>query len=172
MPWPEPRIGVLRAAHKAQDWQDVTAVCSSAQPMLDRPSGMGAKTCPCFCTGATGLCVAGRANGTAGTTGGAGGAGRTELAIPAAPIETDAGADEGADAATAAAGASPATACGAASLRCGHQTRTPISASMARWRSSRSNRVGSLMLGLTVSNSSPPHALAAGGLRDSNPCGC
>jgi len=110
---PSPKIACWRDWHKPQPVQAITADCSCAQSMLAMPSGKFEIST----MGTDTICSALET-------------GWTE--VEAAPCW-----DVGGAAVCAATEASA----GAARSACGIQTRTPISANMARWRSSSSKRV-------------------------------
>ena len=121
---PSPKIACWRDWLRPQPVQAATADCSCAQSMLAMPSG----NCEISTMGTDSICGAFETGATG---------------VEAAPCW-----DVGGAAVCAATEASA----GAARSVCGIQTRTPISANMARWRSSSSKRVAFLSKGAVVSS--------------------
>ena len=121
---PSPKIACCRDWHKLQPVQAATADCSCAQSMRAIPSGKFEMST----MGTDSICGAFETGATV---------------VEAAPcLET-------VDAAVCVA---TDTSEGAARAVCGIQTRTPISANMARWRSSSSKRVAFSSTGAVVSS--------------------
>ena len=157
---PTPNTVCVRPAHRPQARQAATAASSCGQSMSATPSGRGPRAVADWDSGAgVALCggAAGRgrgAEGAAGTraTGGAAAAGRADSASnrSSAPAWS----------------ALEATISGVAGAALGNHSLMPISASMARWRSSSCK----VMRRLPGAGSSPRRLRAGRGRRGSSPC--